>query len=71
MPTTIDAMFDGEVFRPSQPVELKPNTPVKLTVEAAKGLNDNHDSSEILRVLAERYASGEAATAARHDEHQP
>ena len=33
MTTTIDATFDGEVFRPSQPVALEPNTPVKLTVE--------------------------------------
>jgi hypothetical protein len=30
---TIDATFDGEVFRPSQPVELEPNTKVKLTIE--------------------------------------
>lgn len=35
MTTTIDATFDGEVFRPTQPVALEPNTPVKLTVETA------------------------------------
>jgi hypothetical protein len=35
MTTTIEATFDGEVFRPSQPVALEPNTPVKLTVETA------------------------------------
>ena len=35
MTTTIDATFDGEVSRPSQPVALEPNTPVKLTVETA------------------------------------
>jgi len=33
MTTTIEATFDGEVFRPTQPVPLEPNTPVKLTVE--------------------------------------
>jgi hypothetical protein len=35
MTTTIDATFDGEVFRPTEPVALEPNTPVKLTVETA------------------------------------
>jgi AF2212-like protein len=36
MTTTIEATFDGEVFRPTQPVSLEPNTPVKLTVETAE-----------------------------------
>jgi len=35
MTTTIEATFDGEVFRPTQPVALEPNTQVKLTVETA------------------------------------
>jgi hypothetical protein len=34
MAIVIDATFDGEVFRPTQPVELQPNTPVRLTFEA-------------------------------------
>jgi hypothetical protein len=33
MSTTIDATFDGDVFRPVGPVPLSPNTPVRLTVE--------------------------------------
>ena len=33
MSTTIEATFDGNVFRPSQPVPLSANTPVRLTVE--------------------------------------
>ena len=33
MTTTIEATFDGTVFRPSKPIELEPNTPVLLTVE--------------------------------------
>lgn len=35
MTTVIDAMFDGNVFRPAQPVALEPNTAVRLTVESA------------------------------------
>ncbi len=34
MTTVIEATFDGAVFRPTQPVALQPNTPVRLTVEA-------------------------------------
>ena len=33
MATTIKATFDGEVFRPTAPISLPPNTPVRLTVE--------------------------------------
>jgi hypothetical protein len=33
MSTTIEATFDGSVFRPTEPVPLSPNTPVRLTVE--------------------------------------
>jgi predicted DNA-binding antitoxin AbrB/MazE fold protein len=35
MTTIIEATFDGTVFRPSQPVALEPNTPVRLIVESA------------------------------------
>jgi hypothetical protein len=33
MSNTIEATFDGNVFRPNQPVPLSPNTTVRLTVE--------------------------------------
>ncbi|HEY3393699.1 MAG TPA: antitoxin family protein [Lacipirellulaceae bacterium] len=33
MSTTIEATYDGSVFRPTQPVFLTPNTTVRLTVE--------------------------------------
>jgi hypothetical protein len=33
MTTTIEATFDGTVFRPTKPISLEPNTPVLLTVE--------------------------------------
>jgi predicted DNA-binding antitoxin AbrB/MazE fold protein len=29
----ISAIFNGEVFHPTEPLDLKPNTKVKLTVE--------------------------------------
>jgi hypothetical protein len=33
MSTTVEATFDGSVFRPSIPVALSPNTQVRLTIE--------------------------------------
>jgi predicted DNA-binding antitoxin AbrB/MazE fold protein len=33
MVKTIDATFDGMVFRPSEPISLEPNTQVRLTIE--------------------------------------
>jgi len=32
MTTTIEAVFDGEVLRPDQPLKLEPNTRVTLVV---------------------------------------
>lgn len=35
MEKTIDATFDGEVFRPDEPVDLADNTRVRLVIEEA------------------------------------
>lgn len=35
MVKTIEAVFDGAVFRPSEPIPLKPNTRVQITIETA------------------------------------
>ncbi len=35
MSQTLDATFDGSVFRPDRPIELEPNTRVRITIEAA------------------------------------
>jgi hypothetical protein len=33
MVKTIEAVFDGTVFQPTEEIELAPNTPVRITVE--------------------------------------
>lgn len=35
MSKTLDAVFDGEVLRPDEPIELEPNTRVRITIETA------------------------------------
>ena len=36
MTRTMTATFDGEVLRPDEPVDLKPNTKVRITIEASE-----------------------------------
>ena len=36
MSQTLEAIFDGAVFRPEQPIELEPNTRVRITIEPSK-----------------------------------
>lgn len=33
MTKTIDAVYDGKVFRPREPILLEPNTEVRITIE--------------------------------------
>ncbi|HYH86291.1 MAG TPA: antitoxin family protein [Pyrinomonadaceae bacterium] len=33
MSKTLEAVFDGEVLRPDEPIELEPNTRVRVTIE--------------------------------------
>ena len=33
MSKSIEAVFDGEVLRPDEPLELQPNTRVRLTID--------------------------------------
>ena len=35
MVKTIEAMFDGAVFLPAEPIQLEPNTRVRITVETS------------------------------------
>ena len=36
MSKTLEAIFDGEVLRPEEPLELAPDTRVRITIEAAE-----------------------------------
>ena len=33
---TVTAIFDGEVLRPDEPLDLEPNTRVRITIEASE-----------------------------------
>lgn len=44
MSQTLEAVFDGNVFRPDQPIKLKPNTRVRITIEPASSSEQGTES---------------------------
>ena len=48
MVTTTEAVFDENVFRPDNPLELEPNTRVRLTIETVQP--DARQAKSFLRV---------------------
>lgn len=53
MELTFEATFDGEVFRPSEKVDLEPDTKVKVTVEEPK------DEKKLKLVVMPKKGKGE------------
>jgi predicted DNA-binding antitoxin AbrB/MazE fold protein len=43
---TLEAIFDGKVFQPDKPVEIEPNTRVRISVEALSA-----ESEEVVSFL--------------------
>jgi predicted DNA-binding antitoxin AbrB/MazE fold protein len=41
MVKTIEAVFDGKVLHPDDPLPLEPNTRVRITIEALEPASDN------------------------------
>lgn len=67
---TIRAVFEKGVFRPLGIVDLPEQTLVDI--QPPPGVSNAQGSrAEILRILSQRFDSGETDIAARHDEHQP
>lgn len=67
---TIEAVFEGGVFRPIVPVELPDKMRVHLQIVNGESPTDD-DMDEIYKILDRRFSSGHADTAERHNEHQP
>jgi predicted DNA-binding antitoxin AbrB/MazE fold protein len=67
---TIQAIFEGGVFRPTEPVHLPENCMVEFEPRIVDG-EIVQDLDAIYAVLAKRFNSGEHDVAQRHNEHQP
>ena len=66
MVRTIDAVFDGSVFRPSEPVSLDPNTRVQITIETT---TPSAEGTPFLQVAAELELEGPSDWSANLDEY--
>jgi predicted DNA-binding antitoxin AbrB/MazE fold protein len=79
----IHAVFENGVFRPTEPVDLPERTEVEIEARVIpppteaeveiEGPPEPMDEglARIYAILGERYDSGHADTAERHNEHQP
>jgi hypothetical protein len=67
MSQTLDAIFDGSVFRPDGPIQLEPNTRVRLTIEPAT--TSAPESESFLRVARSLNLDGPPDWSSRLDEY--
>ena len=68
-----EAIYEGGVFRPIEPVMLPDKSRVRLELCAENGTPSTDDDSldDIYEILDRRYTTGIIDLAARHNEHQP
>lgn len=68
MQQTLVVIFDGEVFRPEEPIDLQPNVRYEITVTsvAEEGRSEN-DSRPLRRYAALAQDLGIKDLAAQHD----
>ncbi len=70
--STVHAVFENGVFRPSDPVALPEGCEVEFDPRIVQAGNDKNGAlARIYEILAKRFDSGESEVAARHNEHQP
>lgn len=67
MSQTLDATFDGTVFRPDQPIELEPNTRVRITIEPT--VTSEERSESFLRVARSLNLDGPRDWSSRLDDY--
>lgn len=70
MTTTIHAIFENGVFRPTGPVNLPERSVVEFEPRTVPAQNPP-TLDDVYAILGKRFHSGETDVAARHNEHQP
>lgn len=71
MSKTIHAVYENGVFRPTERVNLPERCEVEVEVRQVHATAGSPSLDEVYALLSERFDSGQADVAARHDEHQP
>jgi predicted DNA-binding antitoxin AbrB/MazE fold protein len=67
MTKTLEAIFDGEVLRPDEPIDLEPNTRVRVTIEPTGPRRDK--SKSFLRTARSLNLQGPPDWSARLDDY--
>ena len=67
MARTITVVFDGEVFRPREPVDLPANSEYQLTVDESEPLDTGASPGAFDAILALAQHLGVADLAEQHD----
>lgn len=67
MSQTLEATFDGSVFRPDGPIELEPNTRVRITIEPTSISESGSES--FLRVAQSLNLEGPSDWSSRLDDY--
>jgi predicted DNA-binding antitoxin AbrB/MazE fold protein len=68
---TIEAIYEGGVFRPIKPVVLPEKSRVQLRIVNGTSSEQSNDMAAIYEILDRRHSTGISDLAARHNEHQP
>jgi predicted DNA-binding antitoxin AbrB/MazE fold protein len=69
--STIHAIYENGVFRPTQPISLPERCEVEVEINAVNTERQQPSLDDVYAILGRRYSSGEHDVAAKHDEHQP
>lgn len=69
--STIHAVYENGIFRPTEPVELPDQCEVEFEPRVVRTEEDRQHLERVRDFLAGRYETGIPDLAARHDEHQP
>jgi len=67
MSQTLEATFDGSVFRPDGPIELEPNTRVRITIQPTP--TSESESQSFLRVAQSLNLEGPSDWSSRLDDY--
>ncbi len=71
MTSTVHAIFENGVFRPTEKVDLPDHCEVEVEIRRVAEEPTKPSLDDVYAILGKRHASAEHDVAARHDEHQP
>lgn len=69
--STIRAIYENGVFRPTQPIDLPERSLVEFEPRPVSDERGKKTREAIYQILSRSYDGGERDVAERHNEHQP